>query len=222
MSRALAWGGCANVRDLGGLRTEDGASTRSGAVVRGDDIGRLTASGWDALVAYGVRTVVDLRAAEELADDAPRDARVTVVRVALMGEQDTEYLTELAARLAALPDLSTQHREWYLDTLDRHREAVAQALAAVADARDGCVLVHCVGGRDRTGLVAALLLRLAGVPDEEIADDYAATGGDAPREAMVGVLSGLEARYGGVEGYLRAAGLDAERITRLRGRLRDP
>jgi len=220
MTRALDWDGCVNVRDLGGLPTEDGAVTRRGAVVRSDNARRLSDAGWAALLAHGIRRVVDLRAAEELADDPPREAPVEVVRVALMGEADGDYIAALAARLDPADDEAAQFRVFYLDALERHRERVAAALAAVADAPEGGVLVHCAAGMDRTGLVVALLLRLAGVPAGEVADDYAATRGAAPREAMLGALAELEARHGGVEDYLRAAGLDEGRIARLRERLR--
>jgi protein tyrosine/serine phosphatase len=221
VSRVLAWDGCVNVRDLGGLPTGDGGVTLPGSIVRADNVRRLSDAGRDALVAYGVRTVIDLRAEEELAGDPPRELPVEVVRVALMGEDDSGYIAELAGRIEALP-LREQYRIWYLDTLERHREAVVRALAAVADAPEGGVLVHCVGGKDRTGLVAALVLRLAGVPAEAVADDYAATGGEAPREAMVDVLAELDRRHGGVDEYLREGGLGERRLARLRERLRGP
>lgn len=212
MTRVLEWEGCVNVRDLGGLPTEDGGVTRPGAVVRGDKPQRLTDAGRQALAAHGIRTVVDLRAAWELDDDPPPRAGVEVVRVPLMSEQDREYLVELA-------DRGADFAAWYADTLERHGALVAEALAAVAEAAPGGVLVHCHGGRDRTGIVCALLLRLAGVPDDAIADDYAATAGEAPREAMLGLLAALDERWGGVESYLRSIGLDEERIERLRRRL---
>lgn len=215
MSRVLAWDGCVNVRDLGGLPTESGGETRRRSIVRADNVRRLSDAGWDALVAYGVRTVIDLRAEEELADDPPREPTVTVVRVALMGEDDSRYIAELAGRIDGLP-LREQYRVWYLDTLERHAEAVVRALAAVADAPEGGVLVHCAGGKDRTGLVAALLLRLVGVPAAAVAEDYAATEGEAPREAMADVLAELERRHGSVEEYLRDGGLDESRVARLR------
>ncbi|HSP72492.1 MAG TPA: tyrosine-protein phosphatase [Gaiellaceae bacterium] len=213
MSRVLAWDGCVNVRDLGGLPTEDGGVTRLGSVVRSDDPGRLTDEGRAELVAHGIRTVLDLRAAEELGDEPPREAPVDVVRIALMGERDGDYLRELAERGATF-------QEWYLDTLERHREPIARALAAIADAPPGGVLVHCVGGKDRTGIVAALLLRLACVPVGAVADDYAAGEGEAPREAMLDVLAELDRRWGGAEAYLRGAGLGEAQLTRLRERLR--
>ncbi|HEX7299288.1 MAG TPA: tyrosine-protein phosphatase, partial [Solirubrobacteraceae bacterium] len=75
--RRLQWDGCANVRDLGGLRVSGGGETRWGALVRADAVDRLTADGWSALEAHGVRTVIDLRNDDELGEDvAPRPAGV--------------------------------------------------------------------------------------------------------------------------------------------------
>ncbi len=83
------WDGCANVRDLGGLRTGDGRAIRRGAIVRADALDRLSAAGWAALEAHGVRTVIDLRNDDELAADrAPRPAGVTTVHLPLDGVED--------------------------------------------------------------------------------------------------------------------------------------
>ena len=78
------------------------------------------------------------------------------------GTLDEAYITGLDARLDAAEDVADHYAWSYVDFLERYRDRFGQALAAIADA-DG-VLVHCVGGKDRTGLVSALLPRLAGVP----------------------------------------------------------
>jgi protein tyrosine/serine phosphatase len=242
VNRVLAWDGCVNVRDLGGLATRDGGETRAGAVVRGDSPGRLTDDGWRALVAHGVRTVVDLRWPEERAEEPPPGVPVRVVHASLLGERDPDFVARIDEGL----DGEELVAETYLALLGRYRAQFAQAAAAVADAEPGGVLVHCSAGKDRTGLVAALLLALAGVEADAIADDYAATEANmaelkrrwveaaadeadraqrearrtpTPRQAMLDVLAGLEPE-GGAEGYLRAGGLDGARIERLRERLR--
>ena len=152
-----------NVRDLGGLPTEDGRRTRAGAVVRSDNVRGLTDAGWRALADHGVTRIVDLRWPEELAEDQPRDVDIDVVHVSVLGESyDRDYVAELDAHLASVDDVA-EHYAWsYVDFLERYRERFGRAFAAIADA-DGTVVVHCMGGKDRTGLVSALLLRLAGV-----------------------------------------------------------
>ena len=91
--RHLIWDGCINVRDLGGLSTCDGRATRWGAVVRSDNPFKLTAAGWSALHAHGIRTIVSLRSdgrTEDVPDTAPRPSDLTTVQVAV------EYLTDAA------------------------------------------------------------------------------------------------------------------------------
>ncbi len=241
----LAWEGCANVRDLGGLPTADGGSTRRGSVARSDNARRLTEAGWEALVAHGVRTVVDLRWAEELAEDPQRELPIDVVHISLFGNIDHVYIRNLDARVAALPTVD-RVREVYLEFLERYRENVAAAIEAVADAPEGGVVIHCAAGKDRTGLIAALLLGLVGVPAETIAEDYAESEGNlaeltskwiaeaaddterarrtqlshTPHDAMLGVLEALEERHGGIRQYLLAAGASPEVLDRAAARLR--
>jgi protein-tyrosine phosphatase len=180
---ALAWEGCLNVRDLGGLPTEDGRRTRLGAVVRSDNVRKLTDEGWRALAEHGVERIVDLRWPEELAEDQPRDVEIEVVHVSLLGDAyDEEYVAELDAHLDSVDDVADHYAFSYVDWLERYRDRFGRALAAIADAEGG-VVVHCMGGKDRTGVVSALLLRLAGVPHEEIGADYAVTAENRAGEA---------------------------------------
>jgi protein-tyrosine phosphatase len=146
---------------------------------------------------------------------------------------------------AAQPDPIRRVRDVYLEFLESRRPQFAAALEAVAAADAGGVLVHCMGGKDRTGLLCALVLRINGVPAEAIADDYgqsernladatarwvAAAETDeerdwrlrisaGPAEAMLEVLATLDERYGGADGYLRAAGLDDRSLELLHARL---
>ena len=244
-SRDLTWEGCLNVRDLGGHRTQDGGETRYGAIVRADSIRQLTDAGWAAAVDYGVRTVIDLRMDQELEADPPAELPVDVIHVSFFDE-DEEAFAEVEAVAAAAPDYAAATREVYLVFLERFRRNVAAAIAAVARAPEGVVVVHCMGGKDRTGLVTAFLLHLAGVDDEQIAADYALSeerlqprheawlaeaGTEAererirrvaatPAESMVGVLEELQRRYGSIEAFLRTGGVTDEDSQLARERLR--
>jgi protein tyrosine/serine phosphatase len=169
--RHLEWDGCFNVRDLGGLPTRDGRVTRRGAVVRADALDSLTAAGWAALVEHGVRTVVDLRNDDERgADAAPRPAGLTTLHAPLDASEAREFWDVWASG----PQFGTPL--YYRPHLDHFPERSVAALRAIARARPGGVVFHCVGGRDRCGQVALLLLALAGVTPEAIAADYALSG----------------------------------------------
>jgi protein-tyrosine phosphatase len=244
-SRRLDWEGCLNVRDLGGHRTADGGETRYGTIVRADSIRQLTNDGWAAAVDYGVRTVVDLRMDAELEADPPAELPVDVRHFPFFHE-DEEAFAEVEAASVRAADDATATRDVYLVFLERFRANVAAAFGAVARAPEGVVVIHCMGGKDRTGLLVALLLRVAGVEDPEIAADYAVSeerlrprheawlseaGTEAERErirriaatpaaSMLAVLEELERRYGSVEGYLRAGGVGDEELELVRKRLR--
>jgi protein-tyrosine phosphatase len=163
-SRELAWDGCVNVRDLGGL-----GQVRPGAVVRMEAPTRLSEAGWAAAWAYGVRTIVDLRNTDELVQErAPRPAGITTVQVPLepIGTPFYEHWSKI-------DDLSSPL--YYPAMLARHPELVVTAVQAIANAAPGCVVFHCFGGKDRTGLVALVLLTLAGAAPDEIVADYLLT-----------------------------------------------
>jgi protein-tyrosine phosphatase len=193
--------------------------------------------------------VIDLRGDHEREDDPPDELPVDVVHVPFMeaSEQDWEEIAEeLEAATAAAPDDATATRDAYLIFLERFADNVAAAVRAVVDAPEGGVVIHCVGGKDRTGLLAAFLLHLAGVPEDQIAADYALSEerllprhqawfdaaeseeervrlrriAQTPAASMTGVFAELERRYGGVEGYLRHVGLTDAELERARARLR--
>ena len=159
------------MRDLGGHPTEDGGETRMGAVVRADSVRRLTEAGWQSLVDYGIRRILDLRLESELEEDPPGDLPVEVVHVSFLEDVPLERQIEIFQRWIDAPDDVAATRDGYLEMLEEYRGNVAAAISAVAGAPAGGVLVHCMGGKDRTGLVAALLLRLAGVSVADMAAD---------------------------------------------------
>ena len=230
MTRALRWAGCENVRDLGGVPIAGGGKTKPGAFVRADNVAMLSREGWQSLVDHGVTRIVDLRWAEELTHDPPRDVEVDVVHISLLGTLDPTMRDEIEDYL---PDNVAGYRAQQYDAfLERYRAEFGRVFAALAEPTDGAVLFHCAAGKDRTGLIAALLLRLAGVSVEDAAADYALSeeavirlfgdGADdyglfllrTPADAMARTLEGLD-----VPGYLRSAGVSDEQLDELRSRL---
>ncbi|MFO7697123.1 MAG: tyrosine-protein phosphatase [Anaerolineae bacterium] len=171
--RRLYCPACTNARDLGGLGTLDGGRTRRGAVVRTDCPCRLTDGGWGALVAHGVRTIIDLRDPEEHAREpyAPPNAPVDGAEIDLLSLPLRCTGPEVDPLFGAAETLE----EAYVITVDYCQANVAAVLRAVAQARPGGIVIHCQSGRDRTAIVVALLLALAGVPADTIGADYVAS-----------------------------------------------
>jgi protein tyrosine/serine phosphatase len=236
--RQLEWDGCFNVRDLGGLRAGDGRMTRWGRVVRADALSDLTAGGWAALAGHGVSTVIDLRNDDEVGQDAaPRPESVRTVHLPLDASEEREFWDVWDSG----PQFGTPL--YYRPHLERFPERTASVISAIARAEPGGVAFHCVGGRDRAGQVAMVLLALAGVSPEEIAADYAlsaerlppryasrgeedqgpllqaflASRGTTAEELIVQTLEELD-----LEALLLDAGMTPEDLAAVRRRLLDP
>lgn len=168
--RECAWRGVFNARDVGGVPLAQG-SARTGRLFRSGRTASLTTQGWEAVRAAGVRTVVDLRPERERGrrDDDPRlepgalDG-LRFVGAAVEDPDDPEF--------RALCDPYLNHPRDYGAYATLFAERIAGALDTIADAAgEGGVLVHCSAGRDRTGLVLALVLRASGASNETIADE---------------------------------------------------
>lgn len=242
--RQLDWPGCSNVRDLGGLPTADGCETRFGRVVRADNVHQLTQAGWEALARHGVRRIVDLRSSIEREAGLTSRAGAEIVHIPLLGELLTG---DGRQEFLGPADVTGAVVQASLLRLDRHRVRFAETIVAMAEHGEGCVLVHCAVGKDRTGLIVALLLRLVGVDHETVAEDYALSEANlvswrrswleeavdaehlevrrrmaaSPREAMLEVLRHLDEAEGGAEGYLVSAGATPDHVEAIRRRLLD-
>lgn len=230
---ALCVEGLANLRDLGGLPTESGELTRERRLLRSDSPHDLTETGLRALLDLGVSTVVDLRTVSEQEKLPSPLLGVADVRQhhAPIFNDDDDFPKHLAT--------ASEVYGWWL----RERgNGIATALTAIADADLAPILVHCHAGKDRTGVIVALVLRLAGVTVDAIADDYALSGVQLAdmlardrvsavaagmdevrvqrlftvhRGEMVRTLADIDGGSGGVAALLRRIGLDPQRINRL-------
>lgn len=237
-SRHLDWPGMYGVRDLGGLPTATGDTTRFGSLVRSEGLDRLEPSGWRDLYRYGIRTCIDLRSGFEV-EARPYEVDVAgVVRISSPWEEGL-LADEVFAGWATSGVLGSAL--YFERFLDRCPDRTADVLRAVADAGPGGVLFHCQRGRERTGLLAMVLLSLAGVPVDVIVADHLRTDellrtrgialghvsleGEAELYAARGTdaeatLTALLADFD-VADYLRNAGMSAVELARLRSRLVD-
>lgn len=167
--RTLAWDGCLNVRDLGGLPTAGGDTTRWGRVIRSDNPCFLTDAGWSSMRAYGVRTIIALRTVgttDDEVDELRVPSGITIERVCVEDGTDPDFVERCVLT-------GTFGSPIYFRTmLERWPERCAAAVASVAEAPPGGVVVSCGRGCDRTGLTAFLLLGLVGVAPDDIAADW--------------------------------------------------
>lgn len=223
-----------NFRDLGGLAAMGGSKVRTGLLFRSDQFGNAAASDIDYIVdEIGLRTVVDLRRPSEIAATGSfPDGRGVDVRSIELAHIRWESIDRDATREASpVPFL-----------VERYTAMIETGAAAIRDTLNLMVTAtplafHCMAGKDRTGITAALVLKLLGVSDDDIAADYALTGegmhryyhwrertGQSPNEglhphaeAMYGLLRNIETYFGGVEKYARA--IDFRRVDDLRTHL---
>lgn len=237
LSRHIAVAGAYNIRDLGGYRTPNG-ETAWRRILRSDGLHRIDAEGVSMLVEAGVVTVIDLRHDTECATQPNPLAGHDAVRY-----HNVSLFADLAPTGTSSGDVLL---DLYIKALDERGAAIAQVLTLIAEAQDGAVLFHCTAGKDRTGIIAALLLALAGVETTLILEDYALTAtmiapmveeliaGARERgvdpEAFMPLLAAepvtmertiahIQANYGSVEAYLAGIGLSGETVAKLKNRL---
>ncbi len=219
--RALRIGGVLNARDVGGLVGERGR-VRTGRLVRSACLENLTAEGAETLAGLGVNTVIDLRTPLERVEHPNRVADLEDV-----AEVNVELLKTLA-ELDALPPNSP--RELYQYLVDTCGRGIVEVLEHLAKPDALPALVHCLVGKDRTGLTVALLLELLGVPRDVIIADYVASNAGLGTLAHTAVqadvlewtLDGLDECYGGPRGYLAAHGLREDTVDALRDAFLEP
>jgi protein-tyrosine phosphatase len=162
--------GLVGLRDLGGLERRSGRPTPYGVFYRSAMVDNVTDEGWKSLHELGIRSVVDLRRPDEVARDrAVRPSWLTTIQVDLDGLENTAFWTDYVESGRYGTAL------YYLPHLDAMPERASMALSAIVTAPPAGVLFHCAGGRDRTGLVAMLLLSAAGATTDAMAADYMET-----------------------------------------------
>lgn len=255
-STHLRVGATTNFRDLGGVPTADGRVIGRGRIYRAEALvlpgASTTCSIWDethadAYQALGIRTILDLRSAAEQAR-APSawpvatGAEHVAIPIEEGGEGDTDYVRQIRERRRTT--FSVAEMIGYYGLVLRNRPAeFGAALRVITHAGRLPVLVHCAAGKDRTGLLVALLLETLRVPRQVVVAEYALTGilrpnrvaayahlfgdsgvniadiavlFDAPADVMAGALAGLDAEFGSVPAYLqRECGLSAEELGSL-------
>ena len=232
--RHLVLKGSYNTRDLGGYDTVDGKKTRWGVFVRSDDVSFLSEHSQSKLIQYGIRTVVDLRSPEELAihrNAFAESEKVAALTIDMAGDVGMDQDLPVAERIPSM----------YIELLEKRQNQIADILSKLASPGALPALYHCAGGQDRTGVISALLLGIACVPDNIIAEDYTLTANyranvnpdqnpdvdpdtklietyrarNCPTDAMLRTTSYIRKKYGGYRQYMLETGVSTETIEKL-------
>ena len=244
--RTIAFDAVFNFRDLGGYAGRDGREVKWRTLFRADGLNRLTDEEIERVQALGVTTVIDLRTPDEIAARGrfPAVADVAYHHLPLFDVvPDWTTFTDAASpRFLA---------ERYVDMLDSGRGAVAAVLGLLAEPANLPAVFHCAAGKDRTGIVASIVLSLLGVHRATVAEDYAlshaamarfedwitarnpewassAATAARPRavmearpETIVDFLAAVDARHGSVLGLVEDLGVTPAEVMALQANLLD-
>lgn len=241
INRSVELGGVYNVRDLGGMSTQDGRVVRSGMLFRASSLHRLTdEQAWNE---FGATTVFDLRYRSEL-DAFPLPSFIdSPIHAPILPQQWQRAQGEISA------DPNEHLADVYNVMLDLGATTMRDIVEHLAQGKAFPAIFFCMAGKDRTGFVAAVLLSLLGVSDEDIADDFALSGDEvvalvrwlktredfenhpmmnqtddllrAPRGAMELFLARTYLEHGGLHEWVRALDVPNESIQTLRSQLLD-
>ena len=242
MERLIDLEGCLNFRDLGGYPTAGGRRLAWRRIYRSDGLHRLTAADVVRLRDdLALTDLIDLRSTAELSLDGRgplEDEPMAFHHVPLFdGDRPSTFSPDLQMRME---EMSLADR--YFGLVEMAKEPIARVVELIADAKGGAVY-HCAAGKDRTGVISAILLSVLGVPEELIVADYAlsrqnldaiierlnASDGykdmfehlppdtlHAEPETMVSLLAKLKEGYGAAEAFLESAGVRSDGVERLR------
>lgn len=239
MNRQPNINGTFNLRDLGGYSTIDGRSTRWNVLFRAGNVNNLSASSQQQLTDYGVKTILDLRdewEVEHYPNVFAQSSQVNYLNLPLIGDKQSgdETWKATTATYTSLVEL-------YCLYLEGCRSQIEAIVTTIAD-QECPTLFHCHAGKDRSGIIAALLLGSLGVSNESIAEDYAMTteqithlivewhdyalqhGQDMEKferdvasspDTIFNMLDYIQQKYGTIADYLKTCGVTENHVTKL-------
>jgi len=239
VEREIALAGCVNFRDVGGYAA-DGGTVRWRRLFRSDALHELTPGDVARLRELELATVIDLRSDFERGHDGEgvhplAELGVRFVHAPIINALNGEIMSDTSLTLA----------QRYAKILERGGQALAETVASIAES-PGTSVFHCAAGKDRTGMVSAVVLGALGVPDADVVADYAMTGRNlvainarlrnhpaylstyafVPKDAMTadadtmqGLIETLRERHGSMAGLLEHVGIGPETLARLRRNL---
>ena len=230
-----------NARDLGGLPTKDGKTTKFGVFIRSEAPYRTSQSDINFLIDYGVKSSMDFRSESEM-HSRPSSIKDILPYYPRPLFRESVSVSNEVPKTRRKPKFKKKEKQFGIDWEEEYINMLengaswAKEVLTIASQAPGCLLYHCTTGKDRTGLVTMMILSIAGVSREDIAADYCVSqiylepvydslppmNYDfyvTPSDAMLGLIDYLDNTYGGVLGYIRKAGVTEETIQRIRSKL---
>lgn len=245
--RVVPFGTCFNFRDLGGYQTEGGARVRWKTLFRADTLHRLDGADLDAFHRLGLRTVIDLRSQHELDDHGQLRPRADGGGSAVHHLPMIDEVGGPSRPIAEPPPVRLTAGEAYVSMADLGRQAIGRAVTLLARSDGVPAVFHCTAGKDRTGILAAVVLAALGVSDDDIVHDYMLTAEcrtardaylqvhdpdyyafvqslpaairEMDAESIPTMLRWIRDEHGSVTEYLRAGGVDQVTLTALQANL---
>jgi protein-tyrosine phosphatase len=240
-----------NFRDLGGWQTSDGRTLRWRTLYRADTLHRIEGPDLEVLGGLGLRTVIDLRNAQELENHGRLKHDLVDLTVHHLGMVDEVGSAGTATTTPTFPaDPPPNAGQSYISMAERGQRSIARAIELLAAPGALPGVFHCTAGKDRTGVMAALLLSALGVGDDDIATDYVLTAESRPArqafldvhdpdyasflnslpgwvretkaESVLTMLDHVRAEHGTATAFLLAGGLPQEALDRLASTLLEP
>lgn len=215
--RRLQLEGAYNVRELGGYPINGNAITKWGVFLRSDDLAAVTKNDLDLLYDYGIRTIINLKAVEETDNPIEDDKRFNHMHIPLVDDFSKMF------------ELIKSYDSFYMTMIQCFRENIVRIFNCIAEhIGKGEILFHCVSGKDRTGIIAMLILMMSGVSDLDVLADYIVSAvymrpdaikRNKPFDAIIKypeeieqIIEVMKSEYDGARGYLKNIGVLAENI----------
>lgn len=172
--------GLSNFRDMGGYVTADGRKMKQGILYRSEDLSRLTSEDQEHLQRYGIRLICDLRTPQEKKSKPTRlrgEKRPRLAHIPIYPHENYSHWQVFAFLFgqSGAEGFNQYTRAFYRRMLHEHRPQMREIFTLLAAEEHLPALIHCTGGRDRTGFVTALIQLLAGVPKAAVLEEYLLT-----------------------------------------------
>ena len=228
-TRIIKMEGAMNFRDLGGIQLKGNSLTRNGVLFRSDGLSRLTVRDLKKLESLNIKSILDLRHSEEIAkapDRLPENVTVQSIKCGFYAKGTMQLFQAVNSGKADVRESKSLMRQVYAKMPIEHIEEIQKIIRYILQSEKTPCLIHCMSGKDRTGLIIAIILKAIGAPMPAIISDYEMSNGEyqtvdvfdegAQQESIKAVMaadpsyllasfSAIEKVYGSFDNYITEA-----------------